>query len=127
MWVCLIAVALACAPAQGRHEAAPSAASPASTEAQGPTIDHISPRRDSSGPIPKRLEWTAVKGADNYSVGVWSEVDYAVFKLGNLKTNSVDWPAGVVVEPGTYFWSVMAFSGERPIADSGRAAFIVVR
>jgi hypothetical protein len=125
----MAAVALACAPAHGRQDAAPPSPAPAATlgAEQEPTIEHLSPRRDSSGPIPKRLEWTPVKGADNYSVGVWSEVDYMVWKVGHLKTSSVDWPADIVVEPGTYFWSVMAFRGDRPIADSGRAAFIVVR
>jgi hypothetical protein len=101
-------------PAQGRS-------------AQSPTINHLSPRPDSSGPIPKRLEWTPVKGADSYSVGVWSEVDYMVWKRTNLKTTAVEWPPDITVDPGTYFWSVMAFRDNHPVADSGRAAFIVVR
>jgi len=114
IWVCVAAIALACAPVDGRL-------------AQGPTINHVSPRPDSSGPIPKSLEWTPVKGADTYSVGVWSEIDVMVWKRGNLKTTAVEWPQDIVVDSGTYFWSVMAFKDNRPIADSGRAAFIVVR
>jgi hypothetical protein len=102
-------------------------AAPSGSAEQSVTINHLSPRPDSSGPIPKRLEWTPVKGADSYSVGVWSEIDMLVWKLGRLTTASVDWPQDIDVEAGTYYWSVMAFKNDRPIADSGRAAFIVVR
>ena len=94
---------------------------------QSETINHVKPRRDSSGPIPDRLEWTAVKGADSYAIGVWNEVDVMIWKQGNLKTNLVEWPKDLVVESGTYFWSVMAFRNGEPIAESGLAAFIVVR
>ena len=125
----LAAIALACTPAQGRHDVAPAppVAASAAADAQSLRIDHVSPRRDSTGPIPARLEWTPVKGADSYTVGVWNEVDVMVWKRGRLTNASVDWPQDVVLDPGTYFWSVMAFRDDRPIADSGRAAFIVVR
>src|SRR5262245_37826229 len=104
------------------------AASPRAVRAvQSETIDHVKPKRDSSGPIPDRLEWTTVKGADSYSIGVWNEVDVMIWKQGNLKTNSVAWPKELVVDSGTYFWSVMAFRNGEPIAESGLAAFIVVR
>src|SRR5262245_6207674 len=105
-------------------DAAPSITA---ADAQSQTIDHLSPRPDSRGPQPKRLEWTAVKGADSYTVGIWNEVDVRILRVGNLKSNSVDWPDGLEVEPGTYFWSIVAIKDERPIADSGLAAFIVVR
>ena len=95
--------------------------------AQSQTINHVKPRRDSSGPNPDRLEWTEVKGADSYAVGVWNEVDVVVWKRGNIKTNSVEWPKDIVLDAGTYFWSVLALRDGRPIADSGLAAFIVVR
>src|SRR5580765_775091 len=95
--------------------------------AQIQTINHLKPRRDSSGPIPDRLEWTEVKGADSYAVGVWNEVDVVIWKRGNIKTNSVEWPEDIVLDAGTYFWSVLALRDGRPIADSGLAAFIVVR
>ena len=111
---CVAATVLVCMPALGHS-------------AQSPTLNHVSPRPDSSGPIPKRLEWTPVKGADSYSVGVWSEIDMLVWKVSNLKTASVEWPADIDVDAGTYYWSVMAFRNDQPIADSGRAAFIVVR
>ena len=110
---------LACTPAQVRLDAARAE--------QGQTLNHVTPKRDSSGPIPTRLEWTPVNGADNYSVGVWSEVDVLIWKMTNIKNNTVDWPKDIVVDSGTYFWSVMAFRNGQPMADSGLAAFIVVR
>lgn len=99
-----------------------------STEAaQSQTINHVKPRRDSSGPIPDRLEWTAVKGADSYAVGVWNEVDVRIWRANNIETNSIEWPKELVLDAGTYLWSVMALRNDQPIADSGLAAFIVVR
>jgi hypothetical protein len=112
----------------GALSTAPGAApSRAAAAAQIETINHISPRPNSSGPQPKRLEWTAIKGADSYTVGIWNEVDVRIWKAGNLKSNSVDWPQGLDVDAGTYFWSIIAVRDERPIGDSGLAAFIVVR
>ena len=107
-----------------------AAGRPAATSAvaaQNQTIKHVSPRPDSRGPQPKRLEWTAVPGADSYSVGIWNEVDVRIWRVSNVKTNAVDWPQGLDVEAGTYFWSIMAIRDDRPHGDSGLAAFIVVR
>ena len=73
-----------------------------------PTIDHVSPARDSVGSAPQRFEWTAVKGADSYSIGVWSEVDVLWWRQDNIPTNSVVWGGDRPLEPGTYFWSVTA-------------------
>ena len=95
--------------------------------AQTQTINHVKPRRDSSGPIPDRFEWTAVKGADSYAVGLWNEVDVRIWRANNIKTNSIEWPKDLVVDAGTYFWSVMALRDGQPIGDSGLAAFIVVK
>src|SRR4029450_3473933 len=64
-------------------------------DAQTQTITHVSPRPDSQGPQPKRLEWTAVKGADSYSVGIWNEVDVRIWRVANLPSNSVNWPEGL--------------------------------
>ena len=96
-------------------------------DAQSQTINHVKPRRDSSGPIPDRFEWTAVKGADSYAVGLWNEVDVRIWRQNNIQTNSVEWPKDLVLDAGTYFWSVMALRNGQPIADSGLAAFIVVK
>jgi hypothetical protein len=119
----LLGLALGCtAPVGG---AAPPEAAGQSASRTAPTIDHISPARDSIGAIPKRFEWTAVEGADSYTIGVWSEVDRPMWRQHNLRTTSAEWPADVEAEFGTYFWSVIALKDGRPIADSGRAAFIV--
>ena len=77
--------------------------------------------------MPKRFEWTPVKGADHYAMGVWSEVDVLVWRSGEVTTPFVDVPKDVVLDSGTYFWSITALRDGRPIADSGNAAFIVVR
>lgn len=90
-------------------------------------IEHLVPRRDSSGPMPKRFEWTPVNGADHYAMGVWSEVDVLVWRSGEVTTPFVDVPKDVALDSGTYFWSITALRDGRPIADSGNAAFIVVR
>jgi len=112
----------------GAGDAALGAApSIAAANGQIQTINHLSPRPDSRGPQPKRLEWTAVDGADSYTVGIWNEVDVRMWKAGNLKSNVIDWPQGLDLDAGTYFWSIIAVRDGRPIADSGLAAFIVVR
>jgi hypothetical protein len=90
-----------------------------------PTIEHVSPARDSVGAAPKRFEWTPVKGAESYAIGVWSEVDVLWWRADNIKTNSVAWGGERALEPGTYFWSVTAVRGDRAIADSGLAGFVV--
>ena len=92
---------------------------------QMPTIEHVTPARDSVGPAPKRFEWTPVKGAESYAIGVWSEVDVLWWRADNIPTNSVAWGGERPLEPGTYFWSVTAVRGDRAIADSGLAGFVV--
>jgi hypothetical protein len=90
-----------------------------------PTIEHVSPARDSVGPAPKTFSWTAVKGADSYAIGVWTEFDVLWFRKDGIPTNSVVFSGERPFEPGTYFWSVTAVRGDRAIADSGMAAFVV--
>jgi hypothetical protein len=97
-----------------------------STNSPGKTLDHITPARDSVGPMPSRFAWTAVDGADSYAVGIWNEVDTLVWRADNIATPFVAWPGGRALDPGTYFWSVTALREGRPIADSGRSAFVVV-
>ena len=90
-----------------------------------PTIEHVSPARDSVGGAPKSFSWTAVKGADSYAIGVWTEFDVLWWRKDGIATNSVPWGGDRPMEPGTYFWSVTAVRGDRAIADSGMAAFVV--
>jgi hypothetical protein len=97
-----------------------------STNGAGKTLDHVTPARDSVGPMPSRFAWTAVDGADSYAVGIWNEVDMLVWRADNIATPFIAWPGERALDPGTYFWSVTALREGRPIADSGRSAFVVV-
>jgi hypothetical protein len=85
----------------------------------------VAPPRDSVGSAPKTFSWTAVQGADSYSIGIWNEVDVIVWRQNNIPTNSVTRPDDVPLEPGTYFWSVSALRNGEELADSGLSAFVV--
>jgi hypothetical protein len=101
------------------------AATQAAEQPQAQTIEHLSPRPDSTGRTPVRFAWSAVKDADRYAIGIWNEVDVLVFRRDDLGEPFVQWPAGHRLDPGTYFWSVIALHENRAIAESGRAAFVV--
>jgi hypothetical protein len=88
-------------------------------------IEHVVPRPDFVGPLPTRLEWTAAAGVDNYTVSVENEIEIPVFDQDGVTTTSVPWPKEVRIEPGTYYWRITGMKGDRVIADSGRAAFVV--
>jgi hypothetical protein len=88
-------------------------------------LDHVMPARDSVGRAPKTFSWTAVQGADSYSIGVWNEVDVLVWRQNNIPSTSVNPPEDVEFQPGTYFWSVSALREGEEIADSGLSAFVV--
>lgn len=88
-------------------------------------IQHEEPRRDFVGPQPVRYRWSAIAGADRYALGLWNEADRLIWRRDDLTEPSVAWPAEAQLEPGTYFWSVSALQGEREIAKSGLAAFVV--
>jgi hypothetical protein len=104
---------------------APAAAPIDEAKIQKIEIEHVVPRRDFVGPTPSRFEWTSVAGADSYAIAVENEVDMQIFEQAGITTTSTPWPKGFRVEPGTYFWRIAAFKGDRMIADSGRAAFVV--
>jgi hypothetical protein len=111
---------LACRP----REEAPPAATVAAIQRH--TIEHVSPKRDFVGPPPARLEWTAAAGAESYTITVATEIDTLVFEHRGASGTTVAWPREITLEPGTYFWRVVAIGGGRTIADSGRAAFVVM-
>ena len=119
----LVAISLACTQSPGRRDGVSWSDSQRGT--RGTTIEHLTPPRDSVGVAPARFTWTPIEGADSYSVGIWSEVDMMMWRGHNIRTPAVDLPADVRLEPGTYFWSVTAFRDTRPVADSGRSAFVV--
>jgi len=91
------------------------------------TIDPVVPRRDFTGAQPDRFEWTAVKSADHYAIGVFNEVDVILWRNDDVAGNSIPWPTGLKLDGGTYFWSVTALQGERVIGDSGRTAFVIMQ
>lgn len=121
-----VLVSLACAP----REAVPAAAN-ASADAVGTAtiqtieIEHVTPRRDFVGPLPTKLEWTAVPGVDSYSIKVEDEIEIPVFDQDGITTTSVPWPKEVKIPPGTYFWRIIGIRAGKVVADSGRAAFVV--
>jgi hypothetical protein len=122
MTVLLCAGAACLHPAAHQDTGAGSAPRPA---AGSQRLDHISPARDSVGAAPRTFTWTAVAGADSYSIGVWNEVDMLVWRQNNIPATSVTRPDDVPLEPGTYFWSVSALRNGEELADSGLSAFVV--
>jgi len=108
----------------------PSPGSEAASAAEVATIqksqiEHVMPRRDSVGPPPPRFEWTAADGVDSYAISVENEIEIVMFEQAGIKTTSLPWPKELKLDPGTYFWRITGFKGERMIADSGRAAFLI--
>jgi hypothetical protein len=102
-------------------------AAPIAAAQAGDGIRHLVPAPDSSGDVPARFEWTPVKGADRYAINVFNEIDIPVWQQDDLREPRVDWPKELRVESGTYFWVIAALKDDRPIAQSGRAAFVVLR
>jgi hypothetical protein len=109
-------------PTASQQATPPSAAQRASAPQR---LDHVSPARDSIGSAPKMFSWTAVPGADSYSIGVWNEIDMLVWRQNDIPVTSVARPDDVNFEPGTYFWSVSALRNGEELADSGLSAFVV--
>lgn len=127
--VAAVAIALGIAAVTGAATQASSGAAPTAPAAQDPTraqvIDHVMPARDSQGRAPKTFSWTAARGADSYSIGVWNEVDMLLWRQNNIPTTSVEKPEDLKLEPGTYFWSVSGLREGQQIAESGLSAFVV--
>jgi hypothetical protein len=121
----LLVIVLACAQSSDRAEGASATARQSNSRDQ--VIEHLTPRRDSVGSIPEKYEWTAVKGAESYSLGLWNEVDQMIFRQDGLTSTTFAWPSDSKLEMGTYFWSVTAWSQDRAIAGSGLAAFVINR
>jgi len=93
--------------------------------ASAPKLNHLIPARDSQGSLPSRFEWTAVPGADSYSVGIWNEVDMLIWRMDHITTNSFERPDTLRLEPGTYFWTISALRQGEEITTSGLSAFVV--
>lgn len=92
---------------------------------QAPRLDHLIPSRDSMGSVPRLFEWTAVPGADAYSIGIWNEVDTLIWRQDRIASTSYDSTETLKLDPGTYFWSISALQQGEEIANSGLSAFVV--
>jgi hypothetical protein len=92
--------------------------------AQAPRLDHVMPARDSQGSSPTRFEWTAVPGADSYSIGIWNEIDMLIWRKDQIPGTSFV-PTDLRLDPGTYFWTISALKDGEEIAASGLSAFVV--
>ena len=89
-------------------------------------IEHVIPKRDAVGPQPSTFEWTAAAGVDSYAIAVENEIEIELFEQQGITTTSVPWPKELKLDPGTYFWRIIGVKGDRIIADSGRAAFVIL-
>jgi hypothetical protein len=119
-----LVLTLACTSSGVQTEAAPPQEQ---TGSRGQAlIDHVTPRRDFTGPAPTKFEWTAAAGADEYAIGVWNESDMMVWRQAGIPQPSVGLPAEIVLEPGTYYWSIVGLREGQPIAQSGLSAFVVM-
>jgi hypothetical protein len=119
-----VAFSLACMPREGAPEAVSAPA--AEARIQHARIEHVVPRRDAVGPTPARFEWSRAEGVDVYEINVENEIEIPVFEQGGITATSVPWPPQAKVDPGTYYWRVVGYKGDRIVADSGRAAFVVL-
>ncbi|MBP7779615.1 MAG: hypothetical protein KA371_21060 [Acidobacteria bacterium] len=88
-------------------------------------IQHEEPARDFVGPQPARFRWSPIAGANRYAIGLWNETDRLLWRHDDLKEPTVAWPKELVVDDGTYFWSVSALQNGREIAKSGTSAFVI--
>ena len=126
----VLGLSAACAHGGGAAKVDPSLRGAAAIERQiqgaapAPHLDHLIPARDSQGSLPKHFEWTAVPGADEYSIGIWNEIDMLVWRHDRITATSFD-PTDLELVPGTYFWTISALHEGDEIAASGLSAFVV--
>lgn len=126
-WMALVILGVALAGvgswAAPRHPA-PGPLAQVTPRTQG-VIDHQVPRPDYVGKQPARFAWTAAPDADHYAIGIWNEVDRLIWRNDDIPGTSVERPADLNFEEGTYFWTVSALRGSQEVARSGLAAFVV--
>jgi hypothetical protein len=119
--ILFIVFSLACMSREGT----PHAAGTDEAKIQKIQIEHVTPRPDFVGRLPTVLEWTAAAGADSYSVTVENEIEILMFEQDGITGTSTPWPKDLKIDAGTYYWRIAGVKGDRIIADSGRAAFVV--
>jgi hypothetical protein len=117
-----VAISLACTSSEEAHQPPEPAVE---VEQRMPTINHVAPARDSVGIKPTRFEWTAAESADRYVIVIWDDIDRLMWRNDRVQGTSVTLPDDVELGFGTYFWMVTAFREGKPVAESGRSAFVV--
>lgn len=117
-----VAISLACTSSEEAHQPPEPAVE---VEQRMPTINHVAPARDSVGVKPTRFEWTAAESADRYVIVIWDDIDRLMWRNDRVQGTSVTLPDDVELGFGTYFWMVTAFREGKPVAESGRSAFVV--
>ena len=63
---------------------------------------------------------------DSYAINVENEIEIPVFDQEGIKTTSVPWPKEAGVKTSAYCWHIVGLKGDKIVADSGRAAFVVL-
>ena len=116
----LALLCLACTPRESSDAPAPEVAAITKQE-----IEHVTPRRDFVGPAPTRLEWTAIDGVDSLQHHRHHRDRHRGVSACRRSQHIDRLAEGHQLEPGTYFWRVVGLRGDRVVADSGRAAFVV--
>ena len=76
--------------------------------------------------IDRRFSWQPVAGADSYELRVSTADGVRVFTSKRDETSAV-LPAEIHLSAGSYYWQVVAFSGETTIATSPMMRFAVSR
>jgi len=113
-----------CSPSAARRDGAVGSGV-SDSGSRAANVDHLVPARDSIGPVPTKFVWSAVDGAESYSIGIWNEVDMLLWRMNNITGTEYVRPTELRLEPGTYLWSVSAVRDGQEIAQSGLAAFVV--
>ena len=120
----LALICLACS-SQSAQESTPAAQVQQAPIARE-EIEHVVPKNNYVGPMPARFEWTAARGVDEYQFTIENEVDMLMVEA-RVRGTALDFPRDKKLDNGTYFWRVEGLAADgRSVADSGRAAFIVV-
>lgn len=91
----------------------------------GDAIKVIQPRDGSIGAV-QSFQWVASARAERYVVQVFTTDGTRLWESGAISDTRVT-PTAATLGPGKYLWSVTAFAGGRPVAESPLVAFEIER
>jgi hypothetical protein len=74
--------------------------------------------------VPAQFRWNKVDAAEAYRVRLFQEDGLLLWTSEPMKEGRADWPAGVTLAPGRYFWDVEAFREGNSLARSELQAFV---